>query len=98
EKTGFGTPPVKVEAVDGCINIVTCRGDLEGISKAKQWPEWVDTTGCTNLDFGYDKEVDFDVYKYVVIRIIEKGTFAFMVVNGVGTKVCYTTGIHAEDL
>ena len=103
EKPKNGTPPAKAEAADGCINIVTCRGDLDepvvvGISKTKEWPEWKDTTGFTNFEVQYDTVVDFDVYKYLVIRIVEKGTFAVMLVNGKETKVCYTTGIHAQDL
>ncbi|HYF51475.1 MAG TPA: hypothetical protein VEJ63_18825, partial [Planctomycetota bacterium] len=94
EKPG-GTPPAKVELVDGAIHIVTACGALEGITK--DWPEWKSTTGFTGFEVVYDDVVDFDVYRYLVVRTLEKGTFVYMALH-VPTKVMHTTGVRSQDL
>ncbi len=95
-----GTPMVSVTAEDGCIKFVTPVGALNPKMKRADWPEWPKNpaSSFTNWPVNYDDVVDFDVYRYIVIRIREKATFFSMSITGKGLKIPYTTGIHAQDL
>jgi fibronectin type 3 domain-containing protein len=95
-----GTPMKSVEGADGTISIVTPCGALDPSMKKPNWPEWPKepATSFSNFTVNYDDVVDFDTFHYLVVRIVEKNTFFILFVNGKPTRVCYTTGIHSQDL
>jgi len=95
-----GTPMVEVTAEDGCINFRTPVGALNPGMKRADWPEWPENpaTSFTNWPVEYDDVVDFDVYRYIVIRIREKAAFFYVSICGKALKIGYTTGVHAQDL
>ncbi|MEI7904741.1 MAG: hypothetical protein WCI43_04930 [Candidatus Firestonebacteria bacterium] len=94
-----GTPPT-AETRDGRLIITTCVGALDQNMKRPDWPEWPAQPGSDFSAFAvkYDAEIDFDTYRYLVIRIPEKSTAFFLWINDKLTKTCYTTGIHSQDL
>ena len=94
-----GTPPT-AEALDGKIKITTCVGALDQNMKRPDWPEWPLNPGSEFSSFAvqYDVDVDLDLYHYLVVRIPEKSVIFSLWLNDKQTKVCYTTGIHSQDL
>lgn len=100
EKPNHGSPLESVTTEDGCIKLVTPVGALNPQMKRDDWPEWPENpaSSFTNFSIRYDGVVDFDVYRYFVIRIPEKSTFFYISINGKALKVGYTTGIHSQDL
>jgi len=99
-KPNYGSPLDSVTAEDGSIRLVTPVGALNPKMKRKDWPEWPEkpASSFTNFSIRYDDVVDLDVYRYFVIRILEKATFFYISINGKALKVGYTTGIHSQDL
>ena len=94
-----GTPPT-CEALDGKIKITTCVGALDKNMKRPDWPEWPLNPGSEFSSFAvqYDVDVYLDLYHYLVVRIPEKSVIFSLWINDKPTKVCYTTGIHSQDL
>jgi len=99
-KPVHGSPVKSVKGGDGAIDMITQCGALNKNMKRADWPEWPKkpASSFTNFDVRYDDTVDFDIYRYVVVRVLEKSTFSYIAMNGKGLKVLYTTGIHSQDL
>ncbi|RPI62938.1 MAG: hypothetical protein EHM48_03280, partial [Planctomycetaceae bacterium] len=88
-------PRAKMESKDGLLSIQTNRGLLFALNRYK-WPiEGVVESSSINKDY---PEVDLDKYHYLVLKIKAKGSGAQLTINGLGTKLGYTTGITAIDL
>jgi hypothetical protein len=100
ESPAEGTPLISIERQGGLVKMTTACGALNPDMKREDWPEWPEhpASEYTTLRIDYDQEIDFDTYRYLVVRIAEKGTFALLSINGIPTKVCYAAGIHAQDL
>ena len=95
-----GEPFERVEVKDGVTTLTTHCGALNHRMLREDWPEWPKKPypGFVTVTKTYEGEVDFDRYHYLVVRMPKKGTFVQLGVSGVWTKVCYTAGLHAQDL
>jgi len=99
-KVGWGAPLKSMAAKDGRVRFETVRGALNHRMKRADWPEWPakphkSTTGVTKE---YRGRIDFDKYRYIVVKLDERGTKVKLSVAGRWVPVCYTTGLRAMDL
>ncbi|MBA2481932.1 MAG: fibronectin type III domain-containing protein [Planctomycetes bacterium] len=96
-----GTPLATARAEGGVLTLTAVCGALFPGSKHPEWPEWPVEGGrseFTEIQVVVDREVDLDVYRYLTVRVPAKSNYVHLRVNGRGTKVLYTTGVHAQDL
>ncbi|MBA3709229.1 MAG: fibronectin type III domain-containing protein, partial [Planctomycetes bacterium] len=100
-KPTAGTPMASAAAAGGVLTLTTVCGALFPGTTHPEWPEWPAEGGrseFTEIAVTTDVEVDLDVHRYLCVRVPAKSAYAFLKINGVGTKVLYTTGMHAQDL
>ncbi|HUV40142.1 MAG TPA: hypothetical protein VMY39_11030, partial [Planctomycetota bacterium] len=95
-----GAPIRAMDAQDGTVTFVTHRGALSATMKRPDWPEWplAPHESNTLMHKRYEKTVDLGVYRYLVVKLDERGTAVKLFVCGRPTPVCYTTGLRVLDL
>lgn len=93
-----GQAPKKMVSEGGMLVVDTVRGALSG-EFTRVYRKFGMETGrsSTHLSKSYG-DVDLDRYHYLVVRLHSNQTHALLSVNNKGTKVLYTTGLHAQDL
>jgi len=96
-----GAPLRAITAEDGTVTFHTHRGALGSHMKPKpHWPEWpkVPLRSFTAVQKRYQETVDLSVYRYLVVKLDERGTMVKLFVARRETPVCYTTGLRVLDL
>ncbi|MHC4716203.1 MAG: fibronectin type III domain-containing protein, partial [Planctomycetota bacterium] len=94
---GEEAPLKEMKSVDGVGVFVTHPAPLRGRRQAK-WSDGLPMHDCfSNVVKTYPK-LDLDRYRYLVVKLDEKGSPASVILNGVDLPVAYTTGVHAVDL
>ncbi|MCZ7649590.1 MAG: hypothetical protein M5U26_30740 [Planctomycetota bacterium] len=98
----YGAPLKQMKAEGGTVRFETVCGALGSAMKMKRadWPEWPEKPfeSNTGIKKNYGRKIDLDTYRYVAVKLDERGTMVKLAVCGRWIPVCYTTGLHVFDL
>ena len=95
---GEAAPLKEMTSLDGIGLFVTHPAPLKFRRGDPKWMDGMaDYDAFSNIAKTYPA-IDLDKYRYLVMKIDEKGVPTAIIVNHVDLPVAYTTGVHAIDL